>query len=83
MLRVRAHIISSTVASIERRPLCITGEISAAASLVTTLVKPQTKQHSTIVAKATESKGFRLMNPGAERTTACVVNSSFAPVTPV
>jgi hypothetical protein len=59
VLRARAHIISRAVARIERRPPCITGEMSAAASLVTTLVKPQMKQHSTIVAKATESRGTR------------------------
>src|SRR5258708_7382494 len=59
MLRRRAQPMSSTVASIERRPPCITGEISAAASLVATLVKPQMKQHNTMVAKATESSGTR------------------------
>src|SRR5258708_1722110 len=59
MLRRRAQRMSSTVASIERRPPCITGEISAAASLVATLVKPQMKQHNTMVAKATESSGTR------------------------
>ncbi len=65
ILRIRAQIISSTVARIERRPPCMTGEMSAAASFVTTLVKPQTKQHNTIVAKATESRGARFTCVGA------------------
>src|SRR5579859_5802879 len=59
MLRIRDQIISSTAASMERSPPCITGETSGAASLVATLVKPQMKQHNTMVARATESRGFR------------------------
>src|ERR1700682_1826537 len=65
MPRIRAQMTRSTVASTERRPPCITGDISAAASLIATLVKPHTKQHNTIVAKATESRGIRFTCRGA------------------
>ena len=65
--RMRAQSNNSTVARMERRPPCITNEMSAAASLVTTCVKPQMKQHSTMVEKATLSRGLRGMEEEREK----------------
>ena len=54
-----AQPTTSTVATIERMPACMTNEMSFAVSLMTTCWTPQSAVSSTMRANAVESRGLR------------------------
>ncbi len=57
--RIRAQNSRHTAAMAERTPACITSDMSAAASLAATWLKPQMKQHITMRESAVLSRGLR------------------------